>query len=87
MFAIYNLAITPMSSDDCQASFGESRDTLLTRYRAATVRALVVADFLTTRELEVLQALILFLFADPESELTCTLIGAAIRLGQKMGLN
>lgn len=87
MFAIYNLAITPMSSDECQASFGETKDTLLTRYRAAIVRALVVTDFLTTSEFEVLQALVLFLFTDPVSELTCTLTGAAIRMGQKMGLH
>jgi hypothetical protein len=87
MFAIYNLAITPMSSDDCQASFGETRDTLLTRYRGATIRALIAADFLTTKELEVLQALVLFLFAGLESELTCTMTAAAIRLGQMMGLH
>lgn len=87
MFAIYNLVITPMSSVDCQASFGESRDTLLTRYRAATVRALIENGFLTTRDFEVLQALVIFLFTDPGSELTCTLTGAAIRLGQQMGLH
>lgn len=87
LFAIYTLAITSMSPDDCRASFGETRDTLLTRYRAATVRALIASDFLTTRELEVLQAFVLFLLADPESELTSTLTGAAMRLGQKMGLH
>ena len=87
MFAIYTLAVTSISSDDCQASFGETRGTLLTRYRAATVRALIATDFLTTRELEVLQAFVLFLLADPESELTSTLTSAAIRLGYKMGLH
>lgn len=87
LFAIYTLAVTSISSVDCQASFGETRDTLLTRYGAATVRALVAAEFLTTRDLEVLQALVLFLFADPESDLTSTLAGAAVRLGQKMGLH
>ena len=87
LFAIYTLAVTSMSSDDCQASFGITRGTLLTRYRSATVRALIAADFLTTRKLEVLQAFFLFLLADPESELTSTLTGAAIRLGQKMGLH
>jgi hypothetical protein len=76
-----------MSSDDCQASFGSTRGTLLTRYRTATVQALIAADFLTTRKLEVLQAFFLFLLADPESELSSTLTGAAIRLGQKMGLH
>jgi hypothetical protein len=87
MFVIYNLAITPMSSDDCQMFFGETKDTLLTRYRASTVRALIETDLLTTRKLMTLQALVLFLFTDPESELTCNLTSVAISLGQKMGLN
>ncbi|KAI1372459.1 hypothetical protein F4677DRAFT_263499 [Hypoxylon crocopeplum] len=86
MFAIYTLAVTPMSSDECQASFSETKDILLVRYRAATVRALLAADFLTTRELEVLQAFVLFLLADPESDLTAVLAGSAVKLGQRMGL-
>jgi hypothetical protein len=87
LFAIYTLAITSTSANDCLASFGETRGTLLTRYRAATIQALIACDFLTTRDFEVLQAFVLFLFANPESELTSTLTGAAIRLGQKMGLH
>ncbi|KAI0843642.1 hypothetical protein F5Y06DRAFT_8274 [Hypoxylon sp. FL0890] len=87
MFAIYTVAVTPMSSADCQASFGETRDTLLMRYRGATVQALMAAEFLTTRELEVLQAFVLFLLADPESYLTSILAGAAIKLGQRLGLH
>ncbi|KAI0121110.1 hypothetical protein BJ170DRAFT_145692 [Xylariales sp. AK1849] len=87
MFVIYTIAVTPMSSNDCQTSFGEAKDVLLVRYRAATVRALLKADFLRTRELEVLQAFVLFLLADPESELTSILAGAAMKLGQRMGLH
>jgi hypothetical protein len=40
-----------------------------------------------TRDIAVLQALTLFLLSEPESELTCTLVSAAIRLGQMMGLH
>jgi hypothetical protein len=87
LFAIYTLAITSTSADECMASFGESRGILLIRYRAATMQALVACDFLTTRDFEVLQAIVLFLFADPESELTSTMTGAAIRLGLKLGLD
>ncbi|KAK7402581.1 hypothetical protein QQX98_011686 [Neonectria punicea] len=87
LFAIYTLAVSSMSADDCLASFGETRSALLMRYRAATFQALVEADFLRARELEVLQAFVLFLLADPESDLASTLTGAAIRLGQKMGLH
>ncbi|KPM42801.1 hypothetical protein AK830_g3739 [Neonectria ditissima] len=87
LFAIYTQAVSSMPADDCMASFDETRDVLFIRYRAATFRALVDAEFLTTRDFEVLQAFVLFLLADPESDLTSTLTGAAIRLGQKMGLH
>lgn len=87
LFTIYTLAVTSMSSDDCQSSFGESRATLLMRYRVATIRALIAADILTTTNLEALQALVLFLFADPESEMTYALTGIAMRQGRKIGLH
>jgi hypothetical protein len=87
MFSMYSLALISMSPEACQDSFGESPAVLYTRYRTASARALVDADFLTTTDLEVLQALALFLLAEPKSNLTSTLSGAAIRLGQKMGLH
>lgn len=87
MFGIYTLAVTSVPSDECKATFGETRDSLIRRYRVAALRALIAAEFLTTKDLEVLQALFLFLLADPESELTSTLNGAALRLGQKMRLH
>lgn len=87
LFAVYTLAVTTLSSEECQSILNESRDKLMTRYRVATLRALIAADFLITRDFEVMQAFALFLFADPESELTATLIGAALRIGHKMGLH
>ncbi|KAK2042039.1 hypothetical protein LZ31DRAFT_501453 [Colletotrichum somersetense] len=87
LFAIYALAIASISVEECLSAFGETKVALSTRYRHAAFRALVEADFLATRDFEVLQALVLFLFTDPESELTSTLTGAAIRIGQKIGLH
>lgn len=87
MYAIYTAAIAPMRSSDCLVHFGKSRDTLLALYQTAALRALVAADFLTTRDLDVMQAFALFLLADPGSDLTSTLAGAAIRLCQKMGMD
>ncbi|KAK2002729.1 hypothetical protein LX36DRAFT_626250 [Colletotrichum falcatum] len=87
LFAVYSLAIAATSADECLSAFGETKAVLSTRYRHAAFRALVEADFLTTRDFEVLQALVLFLFSDPDSELTSTLTGAAIRIGQKIGLH
>ncbi|CCF44346.1 fungal specific transcription factor [Colletotrichum higginsianum] len=87
LFAIYTLAATSTSEEDCLAVFGETRAALSARYRDAAFRALAEAEFLTTPDFEVLQAFVLFLFADPDSELTSTLTGAAIRIGQKLGLH
>ncbi|KAK1987627.1 hypothetical protein LZ30DRAFT_702059 [Colletotrichum cereale] len=87
LFAIYTLAVASTSADECLSAFAETKAALSTRYRHAAFRALVEADFLTTRDFEVLQTLVLFLFSDPDSELTSTLTGAAIRIGQKIGLH
>ncbi|PWY82107.1 hypothetical protein BO70DRAFT_291865 [Aspergillus heteromorphus CBS 117.55] len=87
LFAIYTHAVTALSPTSCSTSFQSSRATLLTRYRTATLRALIAADFLTTRTLEVLQAFVLFLLSNPECELTSTLTGSAIRVAQKLGLD
>ncbi|CAK7237365.1 hypothetical protein SCUCBS95973_009934 [Sporothrix curviconia] len=87
LFAVYLLAVTAMGQADCEALLGESKMELLLRYRVAALRALVAADFLVARDVEVLQALLLFLMADPESDLTNNLVGVAMRLGQRLGLH
>lgn len=86
MFSIYSLAVNSIPRAECLATFGEERQTLFMRYRVATLRTLITANFLTTNDFEVLQALFLFLLGDPESELSSSLGGAAARLAQKMGL-
>ncbi len=87
MFAIYTLAVTAMSANECETTLGEPRTTLITRYRSATLRALVAADVFLTRDMEVLQALVLFLFADPESSLTLSLVSVAVKIAQVMELH
>ncbi|KAH7153624.1 hypothetical protein EDB81DRAFT_457082 [Dactylonectria macrodidyma] len=87
LLTVYALAVTSMSSDDCSVTFGETRATLLARYRTAALRALIEANFLISRDFEVLQAFVMFLFIDPESELTSTLCGAAVSIAHKMGLH
>lgn len=61
MFSVYALAITSMKTADCVEAFGETRSVLLHRYRSAAAQALIAAELHTTRDLEVLQALVLFL--------------------------
>ncbi|KAJ4033433.1 hypothetical protein NW756_012984 [Fusarium oxysporum] len=87
MFSIYLLSVTSLSSEACQTSLGEDRGALLTRYRTATIRALTAADFMTTKDLETLQAVVLFTFSNPETDLASTMTAVAIRAGQMMGLH
>lgn len=67
MFSVYALAITSMKALDCVQSFGETRSVLLNRYRSAAVQALAAAELHTTRDLEVLQAFVLFLVCPASS--------------------
>ncbi|KAK2745078.1 C6 transcription factor [Colletotrichum kahawae] len=87
MLAIYALSVTSMSPEACQKAFNESRVALMTRYRTAAFQALVEVDFLTTKDFEVVQAFVLFLFINPESELTATLTAAAVKLCRSLGVH
>ena len=61
MFGVYALAITSMKPRDCVQVFGETRSVLLNRYRSGAAQALIAAELHSTRDLEVLQAFVLFL--------------------------
>ncbi|OBS25099.1 hypothetical protein FPOA_05634 [Fusarium poae] len=87
MFSIYTLSITSLSSENCLSSFGQDRGVLLMHYRTATLRALAEADYMETKTLEVLQAMTLFIFSNPESEMASTMTAVVIRLGQMMGIH
>ncbi|MCJ1314278.1 hypothetical protein MMC25_007958 [Agyrium rufum] len=60
-FAVCYIAITSTVEGECETVFGESRITLLARYRFATQRALVNASFMKSTDIEILQALLLYL--------------------------
>lgn len=87
MFSMYTLSVTSLSPEDCHTSLSQDRGVLITRYRTATLRALMEADFMTTKELEVLQAMVLFVFSNPETEISSTITAVAVRTGQMMGLH
>ena len=61
LFAIYLLAAVCLSPAECMDYFGESRNHLLERYRIGAWQSLLAAGVFETRELEVLQAFVLFL--------------------------
>lgn len=61
MFAVYALAVSSMKQADCIQLLGETRSVLLHRYSTGTAQALATANLHTTRDLEVLQAVVLFI--------------------------
>jgi hypothetical protein len=61
MFAVYTLAIGSLSSLDCLKLFDQERNVLFEQYRKSTMQSLIAAEVLSTRDVEVLQAFVLFL--------------------------
>lgn len=73
-----------------RTNFGVEREKLTTQYRFALEQALAKANFITTSELVVLQAFILFLVLvrrHDDTRFCWTLTGLAVRIGQSMGLH
>ncbi|KAL7917773.1 hypothetical protein ACQKWADRAFT_274172 [Trichoderma austrokoningii] len=87
MFAVYALAIASMKPASCVLLFGQGKQVLVNRYRIGALRALSGTDLLSTRDMEVLQALTLVLMIDPQSELSITAAALAMRIAHKMGLH
>ena len=61
MFAIYGAAVLSMRDGECQATFGESRSTLQSRYSLGARRSLTRARFMRSSDIMVLQALVIYL--------------------------
>ncbi|PTB35366.1 hypothetical protein M441DRAFT_330267 [Trichoderma asperellum CBS 433.97] len=87
MFAVYALAVASMKPASCIHLFGEGKQLLVNRYRVGALRALSITDLLSTRDMEVLQALTLVLMIDPQSELSITAVALAMRIAHKLGLH
>ena len=90
MFAIYYGAATSMSSDECINKLGEERGVLLSRYRFAIEQALARANFLTTEEIVVLQAFVVFLIClrrNNDARVIWTLTGLIVRMAQTIGIH
>ncbi len=61
LFAIWFAAVTTMSKAECLRSLKEERSSALPKYRQALEQALAQAEWMTSQDIEVLQALILFM--------------------------
>ncbi|RAH69812.1 putative C6 transcription factor [Aspergillus aculeatinus CBS 121060] len=89
VFAIYQFAVYAMTDADCMLKLGHPRGTLSRRYHSAAQQALVNAAFLKTSDIQVLQALVLFLLSSRQhydSQTYWILTGVAVRIGQRIGL-
>ncbi|GAW11645.1 hypothetical protein ANO14919_009930 [Xylariales sp. No.14919] len=90
MFAIYLAAITSMEHDEVMTNFGAEKPQLLARYRFATEQALAKANCVTTSELVVLQAFVLFLILVrryDDTKFSSALTGLVVKIAQSLGLH
>ncbi|KAL8733745.1 MAG: hypothetical protein Q9166_001939 [cf. Caloplaca sp. 2 TL-2023] len=93
MFAIYYGAVIALTSKECETMFGQPQPAVVNKYLLAAQQALNAAKLLTSLNIMVLQALVIFLLAklasrnsiDPRS--LWVHCGTAVRLGQRIGLH
>jgi hypothetical protein len=68
MFCFYFAAITSLTEDEVLHQFGQKKASLLERYELAIKHGLTRARFLQTQDLNVLQALVLYLVSHSSLE-------------------
>lgn len=90
MLSIYCISVISLGEDEVKRSYGESRATLISRYKRSTETALRNAGLLKTSNLVVLQAFLLYLFSLrllSDSHTTWSFCGIAMRIAQRIGLH
>jgi len=90
LFAIYYGAITSLMPNECVEFFGEEQVVLLSRYRFGLEQALARAHFLTSDEIIVLQAFVIFLILlrrNDDARVIWTLTGLVVRISQTLGIH
>lgn len=89
MSAIYLISAVSLDDDECRSSLQECRDELVRRFRRETEDALSAAGFVTTSDITVLQAFVLYLVALRslgETPTVWAMSGLAIRIAGTIGL-
>ncbi|KAI1416689.1 hypothetical protein F5Y13DRAFT_177688 [Hypoxylon sp. FL1857] len=88
--AVCYSALASMTEEQCQATFGMDRRTLMIEYREACESELERSELLTTSDITILQAFILFLVArrteDP-SRTVWTMFAVAFRIAKSLSLH
>lgn len=90
LFAVCLAAIVSLDADEVSDSFRVSKSELVFCLRLKTERALGHAQFVTTKDVVVVQALTIYLFILPhigDGELAGNLVGVLVRIATRMGLH
>ncbi|KAF5676804.1 hypothetical protein FHETE_1997 [Fusarium heterosporum] len=90
LFAISLAAITSMDEETVSFNFNTPRAQLLQRYQFGTEQALARANFLSTKDITVLQALVIYLSLLPNigaQDKVWPLTGLVLRLAKSAGLH
>lgn len=90
MFVIYLAAITSMEPEEVSMNFGAEKSQLMARYRFATEQALAKAGCVTTSDIVVLQAFVLFLILvrrGDDTKFSTALTGLVVKIAQSLGLH
>ncbi|KAF5545372.1 hypothetical protein FMEXI_6120 [Fusarium mexicanum] len=90
LFAICLAAIASMDEETVSFNFNVPREQLLQRYQFGTEQALARANFLTTKDITVIQALVIYLSLLPNigaQDKVWPLTGLLLRLAKSVGLH
>ncbi|KAL9104508.1 MAG: hypothetical protein Q9163_000539 [Psora crenata] len=90
LFSIYFASVNSLSPDDCVVILGTEKQPTLRKYRFAAEQAFARAGFLSTQELVILQAMLLFLTCvrrTDDTRYVWTLTGLLIRLANALGIH
>ncbi|KND94554.1 putative transcriptional regulatory protein [Tolypocladium ophioglossoides CBS 100239] len=90
LFAIGLAAITSLDEEDVSESFRVSKSELISRYRTGTERALGRSQFLTTRDITVVQALAIYVSILPHigaQQEAASLAAVLLRIATRLGLH
>lgn len=72
LFAIFNMGVISLSEVECRQTLGMARETALKKFSAGIRAALIEVNFMSTYDLCILQALVLYLVRLPWARLAHT---------------
>ncbi|KAH8693660.1 fungal-specific transcription factor domain-containing protein [Talaromyces proteolyticus] len=90
MLCMFFAAVTSLSPEECQQTFHQDSQTLLTKFRRGAELSLAREDLLITNEFAVLQAFAIYLFAlrvHSKTQSTWTLFALVLRIAQSFGIH